>query len=676
MLDGARVVRPERFIVYWSLVALSACDPDRGPPSAPSMADHDPAAATQSRPFYYYQGARVYLEEDPSRITVFAAGDDPPQEVARALSRQQVSGQTEKLRAAAGHWVVKLKGANSAAARAAVADLKREKGYRFASTAFKTEGGSDVLLVNEVIVRFKDGVTREDIVDLGDSLGMSIVREPRPDSGFFEYRLAYPTDVDAEPLAIAALLDRHPLVQWADPNAISDRKPTAVPTDPYYPVQWHMTNTTTRNGIRVNINVVPAWDRTLGGGVPSQGGLRVGVIGEGVQANHPDFGSKVQAGYDGVLGNTGLGCSDCATSPFGDDNHETSAAGIIVAQHSNGRGVAGIAPGALIVPARIFRNGNLEVASDAEIANSINYVWQLGGASVISNSWSGGRQSNAITNAINQAYLLGRGGKGTLVVFSAGNTSIRSAGIIGSVNYPATLGSVLAVGAINRSGEVTDYSPEGSQLDIVAPSGHFTGHCAGEIVTTDLSGSRGCNAGPQGNVDYTTTFSGTSAAAPQVAGAAALLFSIEPTLTVATAMNRILGTADPWGPATRFGAGKLNIGRLIPPPPPPFTVTANAPGTVTAKGTYPLTGSANYPASIWRWERSNNGGSTWSLWATTQNSSFVAFAGEDFTIRWRLTATRTSDGVTDNHVVSTLVCTVTGGQCDGPLLAGAADGSE
>lgn len=72
------------------------------------------------------------------------------------------------------------------------------------------------------------------------------------------------------------------------------------------------------------------------------------------------------------------------------------------------------------------------------------------------------------------------------------------------------------MGAINRSGELTNYTPEGPELDLVAPSGHFAGWCNGDVVTRDLRGDDGvCNDGPNANVDYTSTFTGTSAAAPR-----------------------------------------------------------------------------------------------------------------------------------------------------------------
>jgi subtilisin family serine protease len=104
-----------------------------------------------------------------------------------------------------------------------------------------------------------------------------------------------------------------------------------------------------------------------------------------------------------------------------------------------------------------------------------------------------------------------------------------------------------------------------------------------------------------------------------------------------------------------------------PAPVPPFTVTASAPGYLTVKAIYPLSGSANYPASGWRWDRGDDG-APYSLWANAQNSQFVAYAG-DYSIGWRLFARRTSDGVTDYGFATTTVCIQSTPCNGGPLLA-------
>ena len=127
------------------------------------------------------------------------------------------------------------------------------------------------------------------------------------------------------------------------------------------------------------------------------------------------------------------------------------------------------------------------------------------------------------------------------MVFSAGNTSARSRGIIGPVHYPATLSSttnVISVGAIDRYGNAADYTPDGA-IDVVAPSGAQTNYCVGEVITMDRYGSPGCNDGPNGDVSYTSTFSGTSAAAPQVSAVAALMLTLHPSYTAAQVKARI-----------------------------------------------------------------------------------------------------------------------------------------
>jgi subtilisin family serine protease len=130
--------------------------------------------------------------------------------------------------------------------------------------------------------------------------------------------------------------------------------------------------------------------------------------------------------------------------------------------------------------------------------------------------------SPLIDDAIDEALTNGRGGKGCVVVFAAGNAN-------GAIIYPARANpGVLAVAAISPCGErksPTSCDPEsfwgscfGSALDIAAP---------GVLIpTTDLTGTDGYDTG-----DYTLTFNGTSSATPHVAGVAALILQANPNLT-------------------------------------------------------------------------------------------------------------------------------------------------
>jgi hypothetical protein len=139
-------------------------------------------------------------------------------------------------------------------------------------------------------------------------------------------------------------------------------------------------------------------------------------------------------------------------------------------------------------------------------------------------------------------------------------------------------------------------------------------------------------------------------------------------LASTTAVTTTLGLA--FSPAWRLGStpGTNTLQASVPGLTPvtfvatgiaPFVVTPTAPFNVTNKATYPLTGSASQAATSWRWDRSDDGGDTYALWANSQNSSFVSYFG-CYTIYWRLTATRISDGVVRSGITTTTVANISG----------------
>lgn len=565
----------------WLLAAAGCSDHPPGSTLDPTAAQTALATLHANQPFYYYQGNRIPLEVDPSRLVIKASDPERGRAVAalQALNLQIRSRQAVPNRP--GHEILSLaRPASVAAVQTARDSLRQLGGIEFLSPVYRTvDGGEDFIPLNQIMVEFASGTSEAQIDELNRQFGTKLIREVNPDSAWFFHVLEFPNSLDQDPLELLAKLYEHPLVKWADVDKTAARRIQSVPTDPYYRGwQYYLYNTYQRNGIRVDINVEPAWSVTKGGGIPSAGGLRVAVIDDGVDASHQDLAVSF-LGYD-LFGNNTLGCTDCAFSPYGDDLHGTAVAGIIAAQH-NGYGIAGIAPDAQIIPIRLFRNtsdpnpNNHQFAGDRAAAEAIDFAWWLADAHVINNSWGGGPASDAITAAIQRAITQGRGGLGAVLVFGAGNYSERTAGQYANVVYPASLAFALplfSVGAINRYGDPADYTPRASfftSITVVAPSGHVTGRCTGDVVTTDRWGDRGCQDGPNGDVNFTRSFSGTSAAAPQVAGAAALLLSKYPHLTAQEVVQRVRNAADSWGSSSDFGAGKLNIGRLFPPPPPP-----------------------------------------------------------------------------------------------------------
>lgn len=605
----------------------SACS-DLEPPMEPGDPTQSVAAGGPSdeTPFYYHQGERILLDVEPTELVVASRIADAGAAAREVLASLGVTPVSElQLPQAAGHVLLTLPASTSRARALEARDrVRQDARFQFAAVGYRTRGDrAQVLLLNRVGVSFREGTSRPEIHAIAARAGARIVREPNPSKGAFSYWLEYGPGTD--PLAVAAALDRHPDVAWADPDKVSDRKPQYIPSDPYFPHQYYLRNDTRLNGVRVDINTVHAWDFATGAWAPSTGGFTIAVVDDGVQSSHPDLDGHVSWGFDAFGINDGY-----ATNPeCENDSHGTMVAGTILQQHNNGIGGAGGAPGVYVFPVRIFRCG--WAASDTQIADGLNYAWYWQGAHVLNNSWGGGAASNAITNAINNGDSQGRGGKGAVFVFSGGNTSNRDGGHVGGLLYPSTLSASVAVGAINRNGYVTNYSPEGSALDIVAPSGHYTGACIGDVVTTDLLGTRGCDDGPGGDIDYTSTFSGTSAAAPQVAAVFSQLLARESGLTSSQAKSRVYNAADYWGASSRFGRGKVNayrthVGRL--------TAYINGESYVMTEGEYTWTASSTGGTETpqFTWEFSWDGIS-WSTVATGTSYSRWVTLGENFYLR-------------------------------------------
>ncbi len=436
---------------------------------------------------------------------------------------------------------------------------------RFAGDTF------DIYPLNRILVKYREGNVQSVSAELEKRFGLRVERAPSADSGRFEFW--YSTSSDrVTPISIARELAKNAAVEWVAPDWQSaayrfDQAP--VPNDPYFSLQYYLQNGSTVGGVPVDVNVRRAWLVNRGGGLPSAGGMVVAVVDEGVHAAHPDFGPRVLFGWD-AYGNNSFGCSDCAPNPYPGETHGTSVAGIIGAGADDAIGVSGIAPEAHILPIRVSRLGVF--ASPAQIANGINFAWSTGGAHVISNSWSKNTTcfgctppDVAVNNAITNATSSGRGGKGAVVVFSAGNVSLRSQGVINPPNWPATQSNVISVSSISQYGLVSDYSPRGSRIVVVAPSTNVTGAgCPnpGDLATTQLYTACAANA-INGDVQYSGRFGGTSAAAPQVAAIAALLLTDNPAMTWSQVRDRIKLRAVGWGSAQDFGTGKVDAYRTL-----------------------------------------------------------------------------------------------------------------
>ncbi|GHJ50530.1 hypothetical protein Cs7R123_78720 [Catellatospora sp. TT07R-123] len=245
----------------------------------------------------------------------------------------------------------------------------------------------------------------------------------------------------------------------------------------------------------------------------------VAVVDSGVAASHPQLAGRVDPGLDVLTGGGTDGRQDCV-------GHGTEVASIIAARPVPGVEFRGIAPGARILPVRVServggqeKQENARHAEEPDLARAIRWAVDHG-ATVMNLSLSYTDVSPDSLPNVRAAidYALA---KDVVVVAAAGNGKTSG----NKTPYPAAWPGVLGVGAISPDGQRLAQSQTGPYVDIVAPGENVTGAWPGGGQLANLSG--------------------TSYAAPMVAGAAALVRQQFPHLNREQVVRRLLATADP-----------------------------------------------------------------------------------------------------------------------------------
>lgn len=374
--------------------------------------------------------------------------------------------------------------------------LKDDADVVFASKALEYEGNL-LAVSDEFSVKLKPGTSRNEVEELAKRFGCSVFQRENFSDDIFFLKVAKASDLGV--LQLASVFYETGLFEFTSPDFYI---PNAFYSqDSHYSKQWNLKNIGQYGSSRFDINIEPAWEITEG-----SSDIVVAVLDNGVSLTHPDLAANVIYGYDCVLSVNG------GAPNTSDDTHGTPVAGIIAAVKDNGVGISGVAPGCRILPVRVGKGRSIYTTSAISGLNwAVNH-----GADVINCSWGSTAPNSLLHNAVNEAATQGRDGKGCVVVCSSGNTN---GGDNGKVTYPGCLDYVMAVGAISYNGKRKNLStPDGGDwssnydytLDVMAP-GVF-------IPATDVSGN------------YDFSFGGTSAAAPQVAGVAALILSKYPDL--------------------------------------------------------------------------------------------------------------------------------------------------
>ena len=320
------------------------------------------------------------------------------------------------------------------------------------------------------------------------------------------------------------------------------------PNDPQFSEQWALNNLGKNGGKqKADIDALKAWLKTRGSDK-----VVVAVLDSGVDYTHvdligniwlrpdtvPQYNDEQIGTFDDLHGFNG---AENSGDPMDDNGHGTHCAGIIGAEGNNDEGITGINWNVQIMPLKFMGRGGFGTTKDA--IEAINYAIdrKRNGVNVrvINASWGSTSYSKALEDAIRAA-----GEEGILFVAAAGNSTVNNDK---SPHYPSNydLPNVISVAALDRNDALTSFSNYGVKTVHIAAPGK-------DILSTWL-----------GNA-YREA-SGTSMAAPQVAGVAALILASEPNLSVEKLRERLLKSVDKIDSLTGKveNGGRLNAAKAL-----------------------------------------------------------------------------------------------------------------
>ena len=419
------------------------------------------------------------------------------------------------------------------------------------SPALSKAPAEDEVVAGEVIVKLRDG-SDASLDAVTSRHGLAKGR-----SGFGKAYEMLLTGKGNE-RAMAARLAKDPDVEYAEPNYI--RHVDAIDSRLwafYNPGGLNMVFQNDPNGRdgqslpSTYASIKDADEDNVEGYASGGSAVTIGSIDTGVDFSHPEFTGRLIAGKDWYSND-----NDPSDTP--DEGHGTHTTGTMAGSNV---GVAGVSGAAANVKVYVQRVCGANGCPTSAIINAINaaadYIDAGGNHLVAVNLSLGGRtestgERNAIANALS---------KGVLVVASAGNSGQ------GKVACPACDPNAISVASTTWRDELAPYSQYGSGLDLSAPGGSCYSNttedgCIFSSVATGYTGGTTYTLNGKGPYAY---MQGTSMAAPQVTGTAAIVAS-KAGLRGTALRDQLYNTADDKGAAgydTKFGYGRINSYRAV-----------------------------------------------------------------------------------------------------------------
>ena len=316
-----------------------------------------------------------------------------------------------------------------------------------------------------------------------------------------------------------------PNVAYAEPDYVLTIGAT-FPNDPSFGQLWGLHNTGQSGGtVDADIDAPEAWDLTRGSAT-----VVVGIIDSGVEYTHSDLAANMWTNPGEVAGNGqdddhngyiddvyGINAITGTGDPMDDNGHGTHCAGTVGAVGNNGLGVAGVCWTVRIMALKFLDSHGSGYDSDA--IECLEYAASKG-VRILSNSYGGYFYNQAMTEAIAAAEA-----SGILFMAAAGNETVDNDG--DDPHYPSSYPNpnILAVASTDRYDNLSTFSNYGLMtVDVAAPGS--------SIYSTFIGNAY-------------ATYSGTSMSSPHVAGLAALIASLHPSLDWKAIKSRILSGVDP-----------------------------------------------------------------------------------------------------------------------------------